>query len=164
MEYKPGEKKTASFLRSEIEKIIKEEKVDRSRFCEFSKFQYENILKKFYYAFSDYTHFTPATLSLNRKRLHIRGNLKSFSLTGVYAAKSWTEYLKILKSALPLKKNEKLFLILSTGWVYEGYANEIVQVLSKVDIWIQDFFIVSPKFDWFIAHDFIDLCAFIYQK
>ena len=54
MEYrldgKNGEK--SHFYRDEIEEIIKEENIDRNRFAEFSKFQYDNIIKKFYYAFA----------------------------------------------------------------------------------------------------------------
>lgn len=163
MEYKPAEKKTAAFLRNDIEKIIKEENLDRSRFYEFSKSKYEDIIKKFYYAFSDHNRYTPAILCLERKSLHIRENIKNYAIAGAYAAKNWEEYVKILKSALPSKTDEKLFLIFA-GWVYEGYADEMLRVLSETDVWIQDFFIVSPKFDWFIAHDNIDFCAFMYYK
>ena len=45
------QKKAYKFLRDDIEKIIKEEKIDRSRFQEFSKIKFHEIIKNFYYAF-----------------------------------------------------------------------------------------------------------------
>lgn len=164
MNYKPKEKSQTAFVRDEIEKIVKEEKIDRNRFGEFSKFQYEDIIRKFYYSFSDYKHFAPDAICLNRKRLHIRNDIRSYAAAGVYNTKSWDEYIKKLRLESVLNSDEKYFLILSAGWVYQGYADEIFHVLSKVDSWIQDFFIISARFDWFIAYDCIDLCAFMYQK
>lgn len=154
----------AIILRDEIEKIIKEEQIDRNRFHEFLKFNYEDILKKFYYSFTDYCRFATSEITLSRKRLHIRSSLNCFSIASTYSADSWLEYINVIKSALPLIANEKIFLILSTGFVYEGYAQEMFQVLYKMDDWMGDFFIVSSKFDWFVAHDHIDGCTFMYQK
>lgn len=74
------------------------------------------------------------------------------------------EYINVIKSALPLKANEKIFLILTIGFVYEGYTQEMFQVLQKMGDRMDDFFIVSTKFDWFVAHDYIDGCTFMYQK
>lgn len=158
-------KKAYKFLRDDIEKIIKEEKIDRSRFQEFSKIKFHGIIKKFYYAFSDYEHFSSATVTLTRKRLHIRCDIESNVIAGMYVAGSWNwaEYLKAIKSACVLNANQKLFLILSEGWVYEGYVDEIFKVLNKIDSHIE-FFILSKKFDWFIVHDYIDECAFMYYK
>lgn len=166
MEYRPDGKNggKSPFYRDKIEEIIKEENIDRNRFTEFSKFQYDSIIKKFYYTFTDYSHFSSDQVTLTRKRLHIRNCIKWFLIAGIYSAGNWTEYLEAVKSAIPLKADEKLFLILSEGWVYEGYEDEIFKVLNKTDVWSEDFFIVSPKFDWFIAHDYIDWCAFMYQK
>lgn len=164
MKYGPLKKNTATFYRDEIEKIVKEEKIDRDRFHEFSKLKYEDIIKKFYYSFSDHNHFMPDKITLERKRMHIRSSVKSFVIAGIYTAESWAEYAKIIKTGLPLAIDEGLFFITSTGWVYQGYVDEIFQVLSKLDVWIGDFFIISSKFDWFIAHDYIDECAFMYQR
>ena len=57
--------------------------------------------------------------------------------------------------ALTINTDQKLFLILSDGWVYEGYVDEIFKVLNKIDSHIE-FFILSKKFDWFIVHDYIE--------
>lgn len=158
-------KKSSEFLRDDIEKIMKEENIDRSRFQEFSKFKFHEIIKKFYYAFSDYERFSSSAVTFTRKRLHIRCDIDCNVIAGIYAAGSWdwAEYLKKIKSAPTLNTDQKLFLILSEGWVYEGYVDEIFKVLNKLDSPI-DFFILSKKFDWFIVHDFIDECAFMYHK
>ena len=160
-----AEKKNGTILlRDEIEKIIKEEQIDRNRFHEFSKSNYGDILKKFYYSFTDYSRFATTEITFSRKRLHIRSSLDCFAIAGIYTADSWMEYINVIKSALPVKANEKIFLILAVGFVYEGYTDEMFQVLHKMDEWIGDFFIVSSQFDWFITHDYIDGCTFMYQK
>ena len=43
-------------------------------------------------------------------------------------------------------------MILSQGWVYEGYIKEILDVLGETDGLLEDFYIVSPEFDWMIAY------------
>ena len=113
-----------------IEKIIKERNIDRSRFQEFSKFKFHEIIIKFYYAFSDYEHFSSAAVILTHKRLHIRCDIDSNVIAGIYVAGSWnwTEYLKRIKSALTINKNQKLFLIMSEGWVYEGYVGANIPI------------------------------------
>ena len=42
------------WIRDEIEEIIKEENIDRKRFYEASKNNYQSIINKFYYSFIDY--------------------------------------------------------------------------------------------------------------
>ena len=167
MEYRlDGKNKKASkIIRDDIEKIIKEENIDRKRFQEFSKLKFHEIIKKFYYAFSDYEHFSSAVVTLTHKRLHIRCDIDSNVIAGIYVAGSWNwaEYLKKIKSVLTLNKNQKLFLIMSEGWVYEGYDDEIFKVLNKIDSHFE-FFILSNNFDWFIVHDYIDECAYMYHK
>ena len=61
---------------------------------------------------------------------------------------------------LILKK--KLFLILSEGWVYEGHIDEMFNVLRNIT-YITDFYIVSNKFDWFIAVNDMEDYAAIYK-
>ena len=43
--------------RIEIEEIIKEKNIDRTRFYEYSKNKYDKIIKNFYYSFVDYKYF-----------------------------------------------------------------------------------------------------------
>ena len=57
---------------------------------------------------------------------------------------------------------QKLFLILCEGWVYEGEIDEMFTVLNEVTF-IKDFYIVSSKFDWFIAVSDMEDTASIYR-
>lgn len=154
-------RKSVPWVRDEIERIVKEIGIDRSRFCEFSKLKYEEILKKFYFTFCDNKNFTPSVISFERGGLHFLGDLKSCGIAGVLQSKDWSDYLNTIKDEIC--DGGKLFLILF-GWVYEGYSNDIFVVLSKAEEWANCFYVVSPKFDWFIVHDYIEECAVIYRK
>lgn len=77
-------------------------------------------------------------------------NIDSFVVAGIYQNGNWTDYLKSIKSAVPVL-NEKLFLILSNGLVYEGYTDEMFKILEKSEVWTEDFFILSKKYDWILA-------------
>lgn len=50
------------------------------------------------------------------------------------------------------KEDAKLYMILSQGWVYEGYLREILDVLVETDGLLDDFYLVSREFDWMIAY------------
>ncbi len=154
-------RKSVSWVRDEIERIVKEKSIDQSRFCEFSKLKYEEILKKFYFTFCDQKNFTPSVISFERGQLHFRGDLKGSCIAGVLKSKDWLDYLNTIKGEIC--DDGKLFLILF-GWVYEGYADDILDVLSGAEEWANCFYIVSSKFDWFIVHDYIEECAVIYRK
>lgn len=150
------------WIRDEIEEIIKEENIDRSRFYEYSKIKYYDIIKKFYYTFCDYRNFVIDKIRLEYHNLHIRKNLENHIIAGFFQSDGWEDYLNKIRSEIVT--DSKLFLILSERWVYEGYPDEIITVLSETDGWLQDFYIVSPKFEWFIVHDYIEDCAEIYRK
>lgn len=153
--------KSVPWVRDEIENIVKERSIDRSRFCEFPKQKYEEITEKFYLTFCDRKNFTPSVISFEREGLHFRSNLESVCIAGVLQSKNWSDYLNSIKSEV--SDSGKLFLILF-GWVYEGYAEEIINVLCEAEEWADFFYILSPKFDWFIVHDYIDECAVLYRK
>lgn len=153
--------KSVSWVRDEIERIVKEKDIDRSGFCEFSKLKYEEILKKFYFTFCDRKNFTPSVISFDRRELHFRDDLKSCGIAGVLQSKDWLEYLDTVKGEI--REDGKLFLIMF-GWVYEGYADDIFAVLSEAEEWANCFYVVSPKFEWFIVHDYIEECAVVYKK
>ena len=71
-------------------------------------------------------------------------------LLAVISLSAWEKALDGIKQYFDRIGSRKLFLILSYGWVYEGYINEIISVVSETDgITIEDFYIVSPKFDSF---------------
>lgn len=156
-------KKSMRFwIRDEIEEIIKEENIDRSRFYEYSKFRYQDIINKFYYTFCDYKNFVTDRIRLEYHNLHLRKNLNNCIIAGFFQCADWLDYLEKIRAEIA--DDGKLYLILSEQWVYEGYLNEIITVLSETDCWLQDFYIVSPKFDWFVVHDYIEDCAEMYRQ
>ena len=150
-------------IRDEIEEIIKEIKIDRSRFHEFSKFRYQEIIQKFYYAFSDRKNYTPSQIPLCYKHMHIRQELESYGIDCFFRTDNWVEYMETIKKEIP-DKHQKLFLILDDGWVYEGYTDELFAVLEETSWALTDFYIVSSKFDWFIAVSEIEDNATMYKR
>ena len=68
------DKSVKYWIRAEIEEIIKEKSVDRKRFYEYSKTNYQKIINGFYYAFVDYKKYPKVELSYCW--LHFRQELK----------------------------------------------------------------------------------------
>ncbi|WP_275443720.1 hypothetical protein [Petralouisia muris] len=84
---------------------------------------------------------------------------------------SKTSYQKIIKCMLAKIKerlsydwNKKIYLILSDGWVYEGYIDTMIDVLNEVDGLLEDFYIVTPQFDKFAAYTDDGQCLCFYEK
>lgn len=151
------------YIRDEIEEIIKEENIDRTRFHEFSKFGYKDIIRKFYYNFADYKNFTPSVIHLYYKFMHLRDNLERYYIDCFFRTDNWVEYMETVRAEIS-HITEKMYLILEQGWVYEGYVNEIFDVLIETDCGLTDCYIVSSKFDWFIAISYIEDNATMYRK
>lgn len=156
-----GTAKKSNICRNEIEAIIKNEHIDRNRFHEFSKFKYNDIIQKFYCAFFEHKGFRS---ELNPIYAHIKEEFYKASI-GQYTEGYcwWSGYMEEIKSKLPSYADKKLFLILPDGWVYEGYTNELFKVLGQF-YWVEYFYIVSSKFDWFVVYDSIAERAVIHQK
>lgn len=142
------------WIRDEIEEIIKEEQIDRSRFHEASKFTYEGILRKFYYSFFQYEEnqeYAVSDFSYSYGWLKLHKRLQETDTIRWYT--DWTEYIQSVTLLIPeAQKQDAFFLILGEGWVYEGYIHEIMAVLLETDNLLKDFYIVSKKFDWMIVH------------
>lgn len=131
-------KKSMRFwIRDEIEEIIKEENIDRKRFYEYSKFRYQNIINKFCYSFCDCRNFIIDKIRLDYHGLHFRKNLENYRIAGFFQSADWVDYLEKIRHEIDTAG--KLFLILPECWVYEGYLNEIITVLSETDGWLRDF-------------------------
>lgn len=144
-----GNKKLKYQIRDEIEETIKEENIDRKRFYEVSKSEYEKIRRKFYYSFFQYKNdSTEVDLSnLDFLWLHFHERLKKSS-----PRYDVDEYINNLPDMLPDdEKNKKFYLILQYGWVYEGYIPEIISVLND-SATFYDFYIVSKKFNYLIVY------------
>ena len=76
-----------------------------------------------------------------KSNLHFRQELKEIDC--VSETIGWNCMLAKIKERLLYDWNKKIYLILSDGWVYEGYIDIITDVLSEVDGWLDDFYIVS---------------------
>lgn len=136
------------WIRDEIEEIIKSENINRNNFFEVPKNKYESIIHKFYYAFCDYTQYPK--IHLEYVWLHLRNNLRA--LQEVYYRKDWIDYLQAIRHLIPQNnQDESYYLILNQGWVYEVKINELISVLSETDGLLEDFYIISKKFCWFIC-------------
>ena len=55
-------------------------------------------------------------------------------------------------------------MLLSDGWVYEGYIDDILEVLYEVDGIVEDFYIVTPEYDKFALYCEDGGCLVIYEK
>ena len=162
IEVKVNKKGKTSFMRDDIEEVIKEKHIDRTRFHEFSKNDYTEIFKKFYFTFADIKNFPVGKQTLEINRLHFRSDLKKEVIDCFLRTQNWCEYMNTIKADIP--DNEiKLFLLLASGWVYEGKREEMFSVLSEL-CYICDFYIISSKFTWFIAVDHLSDNAVIYKR
>lgn len=146
--------------RDEIENIVKDVGIDRNRFYEYSKYDYEKVIKKFYYSFCDYEKHPEISLSYNW--LYLRDNLISSS--PIHASNGWINMLQFTKEQFKVERDKKLYLILSDGWVYKGFIDEIINVLSEITGNIEDFYIVSLKFDIMAAYCGDGDCVVIYSN
>lgn len=136
------------WIRDEIEEIIKEENIDRKRFGEYSKFKYEDVIKQFYYTYMNYERYPKIELSYCW--LHFRDSIQKED--NIYVDGDWKQFLHRVGELLEEKEDTNLYMILSQGWVYEGYIKEILDVLGETNSLLEDFYIVSPVFDWMIAY------------
>lgn len=148
------------WIRAEIEEIIKEKSVDRKFFYEYSKTKYRKVINEFYYAFVDYEKHPRVELSYCW--LHFREELKEIDY--VSDAVGWKSMLAKIKVCLPYDWHKKIYLILSQGWVYEGYIDSIIDVLNEVDGLLEDFYIVTPEFDKFASYCDDGGCLVFYEK
>lgn len=149
------------WMRDEIEEIIKEENIDRNRFYEFSKLQYNDIINRFYYTFVDYEKYPKVELAYCW--LHFREGLRHTEPVS-QRTHEWVDFLQKVQLMIAQVCDEKMYMIVSQGWVYEGYAEQIFRVLMETDSLLEDFYIVSPKFDWVMAYCDDGECAVMYYK
>lgn len=147
-------------IRNQIEQIIKDKMIDRTRFHEVSKNKYQNVINKFYYSFCDYKKYPIIQLNYMWLRFHER--LKE--INRVYRGENWEGYIDSINSMLSNQSiNIKVYMILDYGWVYEGYLEQIKIILKNANYMMNDFYIVSKQYDWFICHS-DDADCLVYMK
>lgn len=147
--------------RDEIEEIVKDKNIDRTRFHEYSKFEYEKVINKFYYSFCDYSNCNKIT-NFSYVWLKFRQNL--IKTATVSESVGWSNMLNTITKELEYNWDKKLYLILSDRWVYEGYIDEIITVLCEVTGNVEDFYIVSLEFDSMVAYCDDGGCLVFYRN
>lgn len=147
------------YIRAEIEEIIKEENIDRSRFHEAPKSEYEKIIRKYYHTFFNYEKYPFNGKLSEDKLLCFHSRLRRG--TPIYLRSDWIGYINTISALIPENRREQPFrLILQESWVYEGYIPEITAVLTETDGALHDFVVVSKTFDLVIANSDDGECIF----
>ena len=93
--------------------------------------------------------------------MHFREELYQEYIACSLNYESHAGYIQAIKAGIP--DEDKLFLILSDGWVYEGEKDAMFDVLEEVYD-IRDFYIISTKFSWFTAVSYIEDNACLYRQ
>lgn len=147
-------------MRNEIEQIIKDENIDRNYFKEASKFEYEKIIRRFYYTFCDYKKCPD--INLNYCWLNIRNDIKKSSLL---CCGDWDESILNIDKLIP-ETSDFYYFILDYGWVYEGRLKEIKNVIINTSGRLEDFFILPKKnkFNWAVCYCEDGDCIITYHK
>lgn len=153
----------SNLLRNEIEEHVKALGIDRTRFYEYSKQRYEDILNRFYRTFFDSPRrqqeyaFYPWT--------NIRKAWKPTDCAGYVPQDGrWAGYLETVRRLVPCPDDKKLLLITGDDFVYEGYPPEAFVVLAEASYLLRDFYLVSAKFEWLLVYSDDADCATLYQK
>lgn len=150
-------------IRDEIEDIIKDKHIDRERFHEYPKTGYTEILRKFCFTFCDLKAFPVKDFrDLHVHGMHFRSDLKSRCIDSILRTGDRCGYMESIREAMP-DKEKKIFIITDDGWVYEGDTDETFFVLVEA-FDLNDFYIVSSKFLWFIAVSSLNEKAVLYER
>ena len=129
-------------MRNEIETIIKTRHIDRTKFYETSKNNYEKVIRKLYYSFCNYQKYPTIQLAYLWTRFRESLNQSNPISTNW---KDWDEYINKIDILIPEKDPAvSYYLIVDGGWVYEGRLLEIKTVLLDYPMSLE-VFISFPK-------------------
>lgn len=145
-----GRKPVRFWIRDEIEEIIKDKNIDRTRFHEYSKLRHRGIIQKFLSSFCIRKGAATRQESLEGMSLCFIPSLENRVIDCFFRTDNWNEYLNSIRQEIP-QGVDRLFLLLEEGWVYEGCVDELFAVLGECSGNLEDFYIVSTRFDWFIS-------------
>lgn len=145
-------------IRNEIELVIKEFGLDRSRVSEVSKIAYASILRN-----------VEKKFVLHGRQLHwsnMGGGFQPQLLGVTRDISDDTLWFKNLKNIVP-DPQEKVYALFEDTknyqpkyWVYEMFLEELIIILSEV--WgLDDFYIVSKKYEWLITECHEDMVSFV---
>ncbi|HIZ55297.1 MAG TPA: hypothetical protein H9671_03715 [Firmicutes bacterium] len=145
------------YIRNEIERVIKENHLNRSNCFECSKNTYTIIIKKIEQAFV-----------LHGGNIHW-SNMGRFDPKWGYKTKDISaDRMWITKLPSIIPKAEKFVYVLFEDcknfepkyWVYEMCIPELIFIVSEI-YGLNDFYIVSKKFDWLISECHEDVVSFL---
>ncbi len=146
------------YIRTEIERIIKENHIERSRCFECSKINYSSIIKKI-----------EQTFVLYGGNIHWSNMGHGFNPQWPCKTKNISEdKMWITKLPRILPKSEKNVYVLFEDiknyqpkyWLYEMYIPELVCIIGEV-YGLGDYYVVSKKFDWLISECHEDVVSFV---
>lgn len=144
-------------IRSEIERVIKEKHLERSNCFECSKTAYSSIIKKIQQVFVFHggsIHWS----NMGRFNPKLMCRTENISDDRMWVTK--------LPGIIP--QGEKLVYVLFEDsinfepkyWVYEMCIPELICIVGEV-YGLDDFYIVSKKFDWLISECHEDIVSFV---
>ena len=165
-------KRRRYLIRNEISEIVRQKHIPPERFGEFSKISYKRVFARFYYSFAE--HDKNTKYDSEYLRIHSVDCYNSFFGKKLRSGlekeliarwdRDWVTYCNEMKNGIPENGGRKLFFILNEGWIYDGYAGDIINILAETSILLKDSYIVSKKFDWFIGLSDDGECAVLYRK
>lgn len=146
------------YIRNEIEEVIKEHHIDRSKCFECSKTTYGSIIKK-----------TEQAFVLHGGNIHWSNMGGGFHKNLVCRTRNISEdrmWVTKLPDIIPESGKPVYVLFEDTKnyqpkyWVYEMCIPELICMIGEVYS-LYDFYIVSKKFDWLISECHEDIVSFV---
>lgn len=143
-------KKVRYEMRNEIENIIKEYGIDRTKFYEVAKNHYQEVIHKLYYSFCDYQKYPAIQLAYMWTRFRKELNRTDSIRTNW---RDWKNYISSIDDLVPERNlMAYYYLIVDGGWIYEGRLDEIKKVLFEYPISMDDFYLFPKDYSWLINH------------
>ena len=139
-------------MRDMIENVIKDFQLDRSRIFEVSHLKYADIIKKI-----------EKTFVINGGSLHwsnIENRFNPFFIRKTRYTGNNRLWYQQLNKIIPDGLHYVLFEDITHYWLYEMFPNEIITVINE-SVGLDDFYIVSKKFEWLISEDHHDTVYFV---
>lgn len=145
------------YMRDDIEHVIKELKMDRSRIFEVSKIKYMDIIHRIEHTFVlDYGNIHWSNMG-NGFQQHI-----SCHYVDICNQPLWYHHLSDI---VPHPEEPVYVLFEDTKnyepkyWLYEMWIMEFILLVDELNP--DDFYLVSKKYDWLISENHEDVVSFI---
>lgn len=146
------------YIRSEIERVIKDNRIERSNCFECSKYTYNSIIKKIEQVFvlhGGNIHWSNMGHGFNPKLVCKTRNISEDRMWVVKLSKIIPESERFVYVLFEDSKNFE-----PKYWVYEMCIPELICMIGEAH-GLDDFYIVSKKFDWLISECHEDIVSFV---